>query len=290
LQKQPIASLPGLVTSVSLLIFTYIVRPSTPSLGLILLAVFYVFAVNVPLIVLTFVVFKRDLKNGRPSFRLLDKKKMREVVTLGGFFFAIQLALLVINSSNQFLISNLNGPASVVDYQKYYKVFASITGVASAISMPIWALTAKSYKEKNYSWIAKMAKWCFLILLVFGLGTVVVSLLLQPVFGILYQESSISVSSIKATVFCLWAIATVSSYFVSGIANGIEALRSQLICLSIGAIIKIPIIYYLHSLSSSFSEWTVIIAIDTFILMVSSIVVAFCSYKKIRREKKRNLL
>ncbi|MDY4935563.1 MAG: hypothetical protein SO132_02175 [Candidatus Enteromonas sp.] len=282
LQKQPLASFLTLIPTILLMIFVAIIRIDDKKNALLVLAGFYVLAVNLPLIIATIFVFCTYFKNARPSIKFFDKNIAKKVMSLGGAFFAIQLSLLLINSTDQVLISNIFGSDVVVEYQKYYKIFAAITAIASAISMPVWSLSVKAKAEKKLLWLKKLQKvivilpFAFFALAFVGVG------LLQPFFNFWLKTETIKVNYIYAFSFAIWTFASCASMLSSGLGNGLKIIKPQMAVLLVGAISKIPIIYILNYIYNINQEgWFIIIIIDSIILIAHYVVASCFSHKEL---------
>src|SRR5690606_37680534 len=115
LQKSALTNLLTLVTSVFVLMFILLVKPSNISIALISIALFYVIAVNGPLFIATIWVFTYKLKKSSPSYRFFDKKYARNVLKLGGAFFWVQIMYMILTTTNEYLIAVLTNPAFVVE-------------------------------------------------------------------------------------------------------------------------------------------------------------------------------
>lgn len=265
LQKQVVASVVPLISTILLIIFVFFVRFESMSTSLIAISLFYIFSINVPLIIVTIILFSTEFKDSKPSLKLWSFPVARSVVAIGGIYFLIQIFLLVINSTNKIIISNVYGAEHVATYEPYLKIFSAICAVASAISLPVWTLVLRADVRKDYAWIKKMEKVMSIIGLVFAVGSIVAAASLQIIFDIWLDSKSFPVGYYKAFMFAAWAIASIASYFVSAFSNGLKVLKPQVIILGIFAIIKVPLFILLHYLFKELN-WIVLLMIDTGLL------------------------
>lgn len=288
IQLQPIATLASVITQTSLWAFVVLAPTASDGFGLVNISIFYIFAVNVPLLLMSIIIFQTRFKTARPNLKFIDKGSMRSVLRLGFGFFAIQIALLIINSSNQLLVSNIFGSSMVVEYQKYHKIFGAVCTFGSAVSMPLWALIGKAYVERQLKWIKKSVLLSLSAILVIVLGTALLGVILQPIFDLLYGESSIPVNPIIVLAFFFWVTFTVVNYFVSAYANGIEALKPQLIVLGLAAILKIPVIYLIKFLLNESFYWWMILIFDAVALGLCALVTAFACLRRIKKKEDKD--
>lgn len=285
LQKQAIASLMPLISTVLLLIFVYFCRFESMSTALIAISAFYIFSVNIPLIALTIYLFSKEFKDSRPSFKEWSFRVARSVVSLGGLFFIIQMCLLIINSTNKVIISNSYGAETVSMYEPYLKIFSAICGVASAASLPIWTLILRADSLKDYQWIRKMEKTTIKIVLLFVFGSFLAAGLLQIIFNVWLGSSSFTISYFKAFMFAIWASASISSYFVSAFSNGLKILKQQIIVYGCSAVCKPLLFILIHHFYPNI-DWVILIIIDAAIMIIYSVVLTFAN-KKVLKEREK---
>jgi O-antigen/teichoic acid export membrane protein len=156
LQKQAIASSFSLISSALICLFTLVVRFSDVSQQLIWMSVGYLAFVNLPLLGGNIIVFAKQFSYARPSFRKLEIHAARSVMTLGIAFFGIQIALLILNSANDLLISNIFGPSYTTIFNYYNKPFNMIYSLYSLVTLPYWAMVVKAKTENNVLFVKKM--------------------------------------------------------------------------------------------------------------------------------------
>ena len=282
LQKQLIASLVPLISTILLIMFVLSVRIESMSVALISLSIFYIFSINVPLVVITVVLFKGRFKEHKPSLKHWSLHAAKSVVAIGGIYFLIQICLLIINSINKVMISNSYGAEVVSSYEPYLKIFSAICGIASAISLPIWTLVLRADVKKDYAWIKKMEKTMILVGGVFCLGSLMAAALMQVIFDIWLGSESFSIDYFRSFMFAVWAISSIASYFVSAFSNGLKILKPQVIVLGIFSILKVPSFLLIHHLFPDV-DWIILIIIDSIILFTYSSIMFLLNRKRIDR-------
>lgn len=270
LQKETIASLIPLISTILLLVFVSFVRIEKMDEALIAISSFYIVSVNVPLVILTIILFTTTLKDCKPSLKKWSLPMAKSIITLGGLYFLIQIFLLIINSTNKVIISHTFGASVVTEYEPYLKIFSAITMVGSAISLPLWTLTVRADVNKDYIWMKRAQKMTFYLVLLFMIGAAIAACFLQLVFNLWLGDETIKVDYFKAGMFALWAIVTIISYFASAFANGLQILKPQLIVYGVGAVIKVPVFVILNKVVPNI-DWISLIIIDTAIMLVAAI-------------------
>ena len=269
LQKEIVASSMSLISTVLLLIFVSAVKVENMGEALVSVSAFYIFSINVPLIILTIILFSTSLKDCKPSLSKWSFPVAKSIIALGGLYFAIQILLLIINSTNKVIISRSYGASIVTEYEPYLKIFSALTAIGSAISLPLWTLVLRADVRKDYSWMRKSKKMVLGFLVLFAVAAIALAALLQLIFNLWLGDESIKVDYFKAFMFALWSIFTIASYFASAYSNGLKILKPQLLIYGVGAIAKIPVFMLLKHFVPSVS-WIALIIIDTAIMLVAA--------------------
>ena len=259
---------PGLVslcTSVGMLLGVLLCPSGTGSENLLRMAYIHVVALNAPLVVATFLVFWKKLKGVAPSIKSVSWFYGKSLLRLGGAFFYIQIAYLVIMGVNEYLISFFTGNENVVEYQIYYKLFI-LVGILFAITLtPVWSVVTKAITEKKHDWVRSLyRKTSFLALFACIFEFAMVSFL-QPVVNLWLKENSIQVGCFYSFVFAAFGSLLIYCQVLSSFANGIGILKTQAIIYTIGAILKIPLSLILIRVSGS---WIGVVLSTDFVLFV----------------------
>jgi O-antigen/teichoic acid export membrane protein len=252
MQRSAIINSLSLISSILILLYVTFSSTTDLSKNLISLAIIYVLAYNLPLLVTSLIIFSKSLKSCKPEVKYFDKEYASNIVKLGGAFFWVQIMYMVIVTTNEFLISLLTDPSMVVEYQVYNKLFTLIGTVFMLALTPIWSAVTKAVAEKKYSWINKLykiLKWMTLVAVICQFGMIV---FLQFGINLWLGDRAIAVNYLYASVFALFGSIFIWNGVLSSIANGFGELKTQSIYFTIGAIIKIPVAWILVSI---FNSW-----------------------------------
>lgn len=258
MKKVALSNFVALFTSVIVLLFVLLFRTGNITNDLINLSFIKVVAMNVPLIIASIYVFKTSLSKASPRLRFVDKTVCKDVVKLGGYFFYIQIALLVLNSTNEVFITWFFGPSYVVEYLVYYRLFYLSVTFFSLLSNPIWSEVSVLFAQQNYSKIKLIyRKMNYLVLLIFMLN-IIILIFLQDIINLWLGQNAITVNYSVATLFIVFSVITIYNMSVSIFANALNELRTQVVYFSLGMFIKLPLIL---TMNIFFDTWiTVLIA------------------------------
>jgi O-antigen/teichoic acid export membrane protein len=163
---------------------------------------------------------------------------------LGINFFIIQIAAVILFSTDNFIISKLFGPEQVVPYNVAFKYFSIITMGYAILVNPYWSSFTEAYAVKDYNWIKKSVNSILKIWMVIPL-MLIIMLLFADKFYFLWVGEEVFVSkelSISMAIFVL--MATFNNIFVSFI-NGVGKTQIQLITAIVSMIINIPLSIFL---------------------------------------------
>jgi len=257
-QKNALASSMMLITNIILIIFAFFVDETFNADRIILMAVIYFFAVNLPLLIASIMCFKGQYKKIKPSYKFFDKQLARNVMSIGSKIFVIQLTNLIIWAINNVLISNMFDPSQVVIYEKYYKIFNFVVTLMSIVQPIVWVSITKFLAENKISFIKKIIKISNSFAFILSLLSVLVALFLQIIFDLWLGDFSIQTEIRAVIVFTLYAVSYCLLSSITAICNGLETLKSMMFFTVIGAIIKIPLIILLINVFK-FDHWSVVV-------------------------------
>lgn len=107
----------------------------------------------VTLIVLTVIFFKTKFKEYAPSFKNINFKLSKNILSLGGKFFIIQLSMLFIFQFANFIIIRVMGAEAVTSYTIAYRYFSIIYIAMGIVFLPFWSAFTDAYAKKEFAWM-----------------------------------------------------------------------------------------------------------------------------------------
>lgn len=251
MKKVALSNFLVLLSSIFTLTYVLLFNTNDISTNLVNLAYVQLFTMNIPLFIATIIIFTYKLKLSKPSFRHVDKKICKDVVKLGGYFFYIQITLLVINLTNEFFITWLYGPSHVVEYLVYYRLFYLSVTFFSLLSNPLWSEVSELYFKRQIERIKLIYRKLIVIIIMSIIGNLFILIFLQLIIDLWLGENSISVNYYYGILFVAFSTVTIFNMSLSIFANAINELKTQIVIFSIGMIVKIPIILLLNINSNS---------------------------------------
>ena len=241
IQRSGIVNFLTLLSNVIIFIVIKLLPPGNTESSFIAISYFNILAVNLPLLVVSMILFMGKLKAVRPSFKFWSKDTTKAVLKIGLTLLWLQLIFMVISSTNEFLITAFCGPAAVVEYQVYFKIFNSVAAICSLVLIPIWSAVTKAQVEKRYEWIKKTYKLLLGFSVLALLVLLAIVLVLQPVVNFWLKEDPITVTTTYAVIFALSGFIFLVHNVNTAIGNGFSYFKPQVILMTLAAVLDIPL-------------------------------------------------
>lgn len=224
----------NLLSLITIFILTKCCPPSLEALAL---------AVSVmPIIVTTIssiILFSGKFKKVAPSVRYIDKAYIKDLFSLGVKFFIIQIQVVIMTQSANFLISNLSGPNDVTAYniaQKYTSVALMLFNI---ILSPLWPAFTDAYTRKDFAWMkniyAKMNKICL-----FSTIGIVLMVAISPFVYHLWIGNKAEIPFIMTLLVALYTIICSWQALHVIMINGIGTVKLQTYVTLAGMLLHIP--------------------------------------------------
>jgi O-antigen/teichoic acid export membrane protein len=238
-----ISTLINLISNViiylTLLYFNKILNGSLVQVGVIF--------VSIPLVVyslFSFGLFKNRFKLTAPSIKFFDKRKVKSLFSLGIQFFIIQIAVIVIFSTDSMIITHVLTPKDVTSYNIVFRYFGIVTMAAGIIMTPFWSSYTDAASKNDYKWIKSVINkqikamiYVFIILL----ALILLSRWIIPI----WLQKTISLSPILVIGMAGFVMISIWNNIFSFLLNGLSITKVQTYTSIIGILVNIPLSYFL---------------------------------------------
>lgn len=218
-----------------------------------------------------------------PKLKKASKDYFKPLITLGLGFFVLQICSLVLNTTDNLLISNLYGSAAVTPYDIVYKVFYMSVQVHGIIIMPIWSAYTAAAAQKDMGWIKKTMKRLNQVTILISSGVVVGIFVFRPLAK-LWLHRDLEYSSMLIIIIAVYMIATMIGNSYSSFLCGVGHIKASVIISGIGAVINIPCSIY-FSQNCGMDQVGIILG-SLVVMMMSVIVLPIISYRWISQKSK----
>lgn len=194
----------------------------------------------VVLMILNFWAFKGRYHYYLPNIKFWKNSCLKDVFGLGMGFFVIQIAGVILFTTDNFIITQLFGAAAVVPYNIAYKYFSIVNMILSIMLTPFWSSITNAYTKGDFDWIKKTMRNLTIISLS-GIIVVAAMVLLSPWFYSIWVGDSIDVpfqlTISMAVFFVIYNAYAPFTYFI----NGTGKIRLQMYTIVVMSAINIPL-------------------------------------------------
>jgi O-antigen/teichoic acid export membrane protein len=111
------------------------------------------FSYPIALLIASIVFYSTLFKKISPLISLASKKYFKDIFGISTKFFIIQTSIILILTSNNFLISHFVDNQNVTYYNIAYRLFSIISIFQVMIMTPLWPAFTDAYTLKDFNWI-----------------------------------------------------------------------------------------------------------------------------------------
>lgn len=210
-----------------------------------------------------------------------SKDFIKGILQLGFKYMIIQVGMLIIFSSDNYIISNAFSPTEVTPYEIVNKLFQFPLMILFAALSPLWSMFAKNYIEKNKESLLNSFKKFNLYFI--GISVlVIIGVLISPYIISLWIKEPLEIPRYLILLTAIVTILRIFTTFYSFFLNGIGNLTVYISILIISVLIKIPLSYYFVNLGFGINS----VVITSIILMLFwTIIIPYKCYALVNKLK-----
>lgn len=227
----------------------------------------------------TFLFFKSNLIPFKKAEKL-QKDNLKLLLSFGSKFMILQALMIVIFSSDIYILATELPPSQITRYDLVTKYFMFPTLIVIAALSYLWPAFAQKYALKDHNWIQSAVNRFNIAILGMIVLLIPFSLICNTVLT-LWVGKSFTVPFLFILNVALMTALRIYFTFYANFFNGIGNLNSQMVLMIIAAIFKIPVSIYLLNCNLELSS--VVIVSNMFLLMC-------CVVLPIEAKKKINAL
>lgn len=242
----------------------------------------------IPIIILfiaSLVLFNSKYSYLKPSINSIKLTKYKNLLNTGFNFFIIQMAVLIIFSTDNLIITKLLSPKEVTPYNIAYKYFGIVTMVFSIIVTPLWSAITDAYTKNDINWIKKSMKG---ITKIWGVLIFVTILLLifSNLFYALWVGKDLIIPFKLSCLMAFYVVLASWNNIFAFFINGVNKIKLQTYYSVLAMLINIPLsIFFVKNLNTG--SLGVILA--TCISLSLGAIIGPIQYKKIIRGSARGI-
>ena len=245
-QLNAIASLLDALGNIFSLILIYILTLTmAPNLSIV--AIVFSFSPIFVLSCTSLYLYKGRFRNISPNIKLVNFSIAKDVFKLGGVFFLLQAAAIVLYQMINIIISRECGPGQVTNYNVSYKYFSVLLMVVTIIMSPMWTAFTDAYVKNDFQWMSKVYSRLMTLFRLTTLGMVLM-LSLSPLVYHFWIGASVSISLMTSTLVGLYVLMLIWGSIHSYLLNGMGKIRLQLYIAFFSMIFFLPLALFLGRL------------------------------------------
>ena len=229
--------------------------------------------------------FKNNFKSVKPSFRYVDLKESKSIISLGSQFFILQIIVLVIFQTDNILIAQFFNPSEVTNFNIAYKYYSIIIIIFTIILTPYWTAFTEAYFKKDFEWVRSTIKK----LLLYWMLSLVVLILMFFMCRLvikLWVGSVVEIPVPLSLSICAYIAVTNWNAIFANFLNGVGKIRVQIFYAIIMGILNIPLCFVLVKM---FNLGTYAMPLSNFICLLFGAIISYIQYNMIINEKAKGI-
>jgi O-antigen/teichoic acid export membrane protein len=191
-----------------------------------------------------------------PNFKI-KKEYVKPLMIVGGHFLVMQIAALVLFSTDRILLIQLFGPLSVTEYELTYRLFSLITITHGIVLASMRSAFTEAYHKKDVKWMREMLFHQMKLFFIICIVTASIAICLRSIMSIWIKEE-IEIANQLIVMFCLYTLHTCWLNIFSYILNSVGKLRLSVIFSLFAMTINIPLSIFIAK-STDFGSASIIL-------------------------------
>lgn len=201
----------------------------------------------------TLILFRSRYSKIAPSIKSVSTKDFKGLASLGIKFFIIQIAAMVMFSTDNVIIARIFNAAEVVPYNISRTYFSVATMAFGIIMNPLWSAYTDAYVKDDFSWIRRTTKRIQKLWLLLVVG-VIIMFVFSDLFYRLWVGKEIFVPRILSLIMAFYVIIMSWNFPYVYFLNGTGKIKLQLVNSIVVMILNIPLsIFFAKNLGMGIS-------------------------------------
>ena len=190
------------------------------------------------------VYFRTSMRKVAPSIKSINTSYIKDLWNLGVKFFIIQIQQIVLYQATNLLISHIESPEAVTQYNIAYKILNVVVMVYTIILTPLWPAYTDAYTKKDFKWMKNIYKKMKNI---FGILCILIVLItiVSPVLYKIWIGDKVTIPILLTISISIYTLIHCWDSLQVMLINGIGAVKLQSNIILIGLILHIPLSLFL---------------------------------------------
>lgn len=178
------------------------------------------------------------------AFKMIEKSYAKDIMSFGILLFITNIGSLVLNTTDNLVISRYFGAADVTPYSFCQKFFSYIQVVFVALVSPYYAAFTAAYAQDNSRWMEKTLMKLWKIWGVFIFFSIIGTICFRS-FSAIWLHKELNYPDGIIPLFAVYYILLMYGYTVSSFVNATYQTKKIIIPTIIGTIVNIPVSIWL---------------------------------------------
>ena len=275
-QRAAMADFSNTLIQIVILIGLYILKIAHLN-SLTLVAIVYSATPILVFLIISIALYLTTYSNIRPSISFVKTSYVGKMLKLGLSFFIIQIAGLVLYTTDNFIIAQYFKPANVTTYNIAFKYFSISTIIFTIALTPFWSMTTKAFHEGDLKWIRMAVKKLLILWMIISVAQGIQLVVCNPLYD-LWTSNKVTVPFELSVTMCFYSIIMNWSILFANFQNGVGKVRLQLYLATIAMVINIPLsIYFIKTTNLGVMS----VPLATLVSLITASVFASIQYNKI---------
>ncbi len=238
MQSNHIVNLMGVLQQ-ALMLLSILVLSKMTSNNLVYVAIIYGASDLIVELIFTFQLFRTN-RCFVPNLKYFSKKEAKATTNLGILFFIVQIATMVLYTTDNIIITQVVGSSEVTSYTTANKLFSMITAVFSIVVAPYWSAITAYKSQKDWRAINTGKKKMLTLWGMATFGCILLIIVFKPIVRIWlgrtlhFQEGLVPLMAVYAIIY-MW------NTVYAQIGNGLEMMKVSVINAILQGVINIPL-------------------------------------------------
>lgn len=211
---------------------------------ILILAIVYGGVSIVTLMIFSLIIFKRSKGRLTPSLTKIDKNTITVIGGVGLKFLVLQIAIIVLFTTDNIIISKFIGVNEVTPYQLTNKLLSIFKIGLGIVLTNIWGMILELMALDKNEEIKVVVNKVLKVFIIFSIGTIMLGLVSNKIINI-WIGSQINISGTLIIFMIIYNILHMWCDIFQNISNGLNKLNIQVFSYGIATIINIPLSIYL---------------------------------------------
>lgn len=277
-QKVALSESFGVIGNIlSLVIIAILTRICPPSL-VILACTLAAMPILVTLVA-SIIFFSGRFKQVAPNLHYFRKEYVKDLFGLGYKFFIINIQVLVLFQSTNFLISYVSSPNEVTTYNIAYRLLNCGMMLYTMITSPLWPAYTDAYTRGDYAWMKSMRNKMSKILLLSILACILITIL-SPFIYKVWIGNATHVPFLMTSLVCLYVATYCWSSLNGTLLVGMGKIKVNTRMCIVGMVLHIPMSLLLGQILGAYGVVMSMIGINLFYAVMQQYQVSLLIEKK----------